>query len=87
MNVFREGKVHVRKEMCATCIFRPGNLMKLTPGRVAGMVEDAEKNQSAIICHDTLHTKRNAVCRGFFERHQTLPLALAQAMGTLTEQE
>jgi len=57
--------------------------MHLERGRVAGMVRDAQRNDSAIICHATLGTKANAVCRGFFDRYSTLPLRLAQVIGNL----
>lgn len=62
--------------MCATCIFRPGNLMHLRAGRVREMIDDALAHDSAIVCHSTLDAD-HAVCRGFFDRHQTLPLRLA----------
>ena len=35
--VFRDGAVHVRAEQCTTCVFHPGNRMRLPPGRLAGM--------------------------------------------------
>ena len=56
-NAYREGLVHVMGERCKTCVFRPGNLMHLATGRLAGMVRESEKAGSAIICHDTLGTK------------------------------
>lgn len=81
---FRDGKIHVQKKMCATCIFRPGNLMHLRPTRVAEMVEEAEEAQSAIICHDTLSGKQ-AICRGFFNKHKTMPLQVAERLGFIAE--
>ena len=83
MNVYRDGKVHVCQKMCKTCIFRAGNLMQLETGRVDGMVADAVANESAIICHSTLGGDENAVCRGFFDQHKTLPLKLAVAVGNI----
>jgi len=77
---FRDGKVHVCRAMCSTCIFRPGNLMHLEEGRVEQMVRDAKKKESAITCHETLDGKQ-AVCRGFFERHATQPLQIAERLG------
>lgn len=77
-NAYRDRKIHVCRRMCKTCIFRPGNLMNLAPGRVTDMVDDATRDQSAIICHSTL-SGDNAVCRGFFDHHPTLPLRLAVA--------
>jgi hypothetical protein len=84
-NVYRDGKVHVLSEKCPTCVFRPGNLMDLDPGRLAGMVKEATAAQTAIICHSTLpyHPKggdEQAVCRGFFDRHPTQPLQIAERL-------
>ena len=84
--IYREGKVHVMRVMCSTCIFRPGNLMHLQPGRVAGMVKEANAAESAIICHSTLSGDQ-AVCRGFDNLKSTFPLRLARAMGVVCEVE
>lgn len=66
--------------MCDTCIFRPGNLMSLEPGRVEGMVAEATANEGCIPCHDTLGPKAS-VCHGFFKRHATAPLQIAERLG------
>ena len=83
---YREGRVHVVKEKCATCIFHPGNLMELHHGRVAGMVQSALKHDSAIICHETLCGPRE-VCRGFFDAHRTGPLQIAERLGMIAFDE
>jgi hypothetical protein len=64
----------VLDQKCPTCIFRPGNPMKLRPGRVHGMVEDSLRGGGFITCHQTLPygghgDVRPAVCRGFFDAH------------------
>jgi hypothetical protein len=85
-NVFRDGKIHVMEKMCKTCIFRPGNLMQLEPGRVEGMVRDATADDSCIPCHSTLYLSgrpEHAVCRGFFDRHATAPLQIAERLGMI----
>ena len=54
--------------------------------RVAGMVDSATRDNSAIFCHSTLYGANdgnNAVCRGFFDRHATVTLRLASAMGVV----
>ena len=76
---FFDGKVHVLTEKCPTCIFRPGNLMRLQPGRVQGMVKQAMKKESCIPCHETL-SGDGAVCRGFFDRYKTQPLQIAERL-------
>jgi len=67
-------------ERCATCIFRPGNLMELRPGRVKEMVDAVNEADGCIPCHETLDDEIQAVCRGQFDTHKTLPLKLAEAM-------
>jgi len=79
---YRDGKVHVMKSMCSTCVFRPGNLMHLEPGRLDQMVRDAVKAESTIICHSTLEGAQ-ACCRGFFDRHATAPLQIAERIGLI----
>lgn len=85
-NVYRDGQVHVLSEMCSTCVFRPGNLMDLEPGRVAGMVREAKEADSTIVCHSTLYMEGidHAACRGFFDRHKTTPLQIAERMDLIT---
>ncbi len=87
--VYRDGLVHVMARMCDTCIFRSGNLMRLTPGRVASMVRECERQQSCIPCHKTTYGQEpgEAVCRGFFEKHATAPLQVAERMGVIAFQE
>lgn len=85
-NSFRDGRVHVLAEMCSTCVFAPGNRMRLEPGRLAGMVRSATEADSAIICHSTIYRDDvdEAVCRGFFDRHPTTPLQVAERLGYIT---
>lgn len=70
----REG-LRVCAEPCSTCIFRPGNLMSLQPGRVRSMIEQSLAADSFITCHKTLDGER-AVCRGFYDLHRTNSLGL-----------
>lgn len=79
-SVFRDGKIHVCSEMCDTCIFSPGNLMHLASGRVAEMVKEATRNESCIPCHKHLDSDA-FVCRGFFNKHPTAPLQIADRLG------
>lgn len=83
---YRAGRVHVCADLCKTCVFRPGNLMQLQPGRLRGMVEEAVEGGGGITCHATLDTSERAVCRGFFDRHQgdVLALELAVRLGVVS---
>lgn len=80
--IYVNGKVHVRRRKCETCIFRPGNLMHLEPGRRDEMVAKAEAVDGSIPCHS--HIRRGAdvepVCKGFFDLHSTMTLRLAAAL-------
>jgi hypothetical protein len=81
-NAYRNGRIHVCESKCETCIFYPGNRFHLDPGRLKQMVDGAIANDSAIICHSTLDGD-NAVCRGFFDRHKTSPLQVAERLGLI----
>lgn len=85
-NAFRDGRVHVLANQCSTCIFGRNRIRGLAPGRVAGMVLDARRNESAIICHATLTDGHdNAVCRGFYDLPRpTMPLQVAERLGMIT---
>jgi hypothetical protein len=82
-DVYRDGKVHVMERKCDTCIYRPGNLMHLEPGRKDTMQADAIRDQGVIPCHQTIHgsRKHESVCRGFFDvaKHEGL-LAVAERL-------
>ncbi len=84
--VFSDGKVHVLKRQCPTCIFRPGNLMHLEPGRVEDMVQGAGDN-GCIPCHSTIQgaATRQAVCRGYYDKHRNSLLQIAERMGYIEE--
>lgn len=87
--VYSNGKVHVMSEKCSTCIFRPGNLMNLEPGRVKEMVAGSLAEDAGITCHKTLYGQREqeATCRGFYDAYadQVTPLRMARAMGIIEE--
>jgi hypothetical protein len=85
-DVYRDGRVHVMRERCETCIFRAGNLMSLRRGRVRGMIDAAHEVGSAIVCHET-YEGPHAICRGFFDLHPTPALLLADALEVVTEVE
>jgi hypothetical protein len=86
-NIYRDGKIHVCKTECSTCIFRKGNLMHLQSGRVRGMIDESKAKEGAIVCHQTLGTDSNAVCRGFFDRYKTQYLQVAERLNMIEEQE
>jgi hypothetical protein len=81
---YRDGRIHVLADRCATCVFRPGNLMRLEPGRLADLVESNRAADSALTCNSTLYRDdvEPAVCRGYFDAYgdDSTPLRLAVAL-------
>jgi hypothetical protein len=68
------GKVRVLSHRCQTCIFRPGNLMHLAPGRCGQIVKANVAAGALLTCHSTLPYGDHpdfgpAVCAGFWARH------------------
>jgi hypothetical protein len=65
--------LRVMKDLCESCIFRPGNKMYLQPGRVKEMVEETRQDPFGHIpCHDTLPyssppQSKAAVCKGWWD--------------------
>lgn len=87
--VYSDGKVHVMAERCSTCVFRPGNLMNLEPGRLKQMVDQSVADGGGITCHKTIYggAEQEATCRGFLETHgdKVPAFRLAEAMGIIEE--
>lgn len=87
--VYSDGLIHVKAEKCSTCIFRPGNLMGLAPGRVKEMVDGSVAEGAGITCHKTLYgqAEQEATCRGFFDSYKDKVPAflLAECMDVIKE--
>jgi hypothetical protein len=87
-DVAQPGEIRLCSRMCDTCIFRPGNLMMLEPGRRAQMIRDARADEGHIVCHKTLDTEAPAICRGYADkadRGRSLALRLGRILGWLRE--
>lgn len=84
-------RVRLCERRCDTCIFRPGNLMRLSEGRLKDMVDSCVRNEGHVTCHDTLTGNDKglpgAVCRGW-EQHPQASRSMAvrymQATGLAT---
>lgn len=90
-NTYRDGKVHVLSEECATCIFRP-HTRPVSGKRVAGMVAETKDEAGAtVVCHSTLYKEvdEHAICRGWYDRlaDRDPILVLADKMGIIEFQE
>jgi hypothetical protein len=73
-------------EQCATCIFRPGNLMHLRPGRLRELTRETVAGDGYIVCHSTLpgaaaDDVKPAICRGFANRYSTNALRVFERLG------
>ncbi|MFJ3630774.1 hypothetical protein [Streptomyces sp. NPDC090112] len=69
--------VRICRDRCPTCIFRPGNLMHLEPGRLAKLTAHAIASEGHIVCHDTLGTGAGAICAGYAAHPQGAERSLA----------
>lgn len=72
-----DGRPRLLSAQCGTCILRPGNLMRLRPGRLAELMSEAlREGCQGMICHDTLpglapEGYLPAMCRGFYDAYGT----------------
>lgn len=67
------GAVPVFAERCASCVFRPGNMMRLRSGRLADLIAENRARGTALVCHLTTFGQRpelgEVLCRGFFDAY------------------
>ncbi|MCX3059566.1 hypothetical protein [Streptomyces beihaiensis] len=63
-------------DLCATCIYRPGNLAHLVAGRVQQMTRAAIAAEGHVVCHATTGTPQPAICAGY-ARH---PIGAARSL-------
>jgi hypothetical protein len=84
-------KTRLCREMCTTCVFKPGNPMHLERGRLKTLIDEALAAERFIICHSTLpHATSDpgvkpAVCRGFYDRYTTTALRMIAVMFGFTD--
>lgn len=93
---YRDGRVHVMSEKCSTRVFRPGNLMRLRPGRLKELTDHTQSTGIPFSCHQTLpyaeaeyvaHYGGAALCRGAVDvyGHESPTMRLAYALEVVTE--
>ena len=71
---------------CATCIFKPGNLMHLNPGRLREITSSFRRGEGYMICHDTVTYGAHpgagpAVCRGMYDKYSTQFTQIGDRLG------
>jgi len=61
----------VFKQMCSTCVFKPGNLMRLHPGRLKDIVDKNVARGTLLVCHTTTYDQapEEVVCKGFYDKY------------------
>lgn len=62
---WRTGVVRQCADLCATCIYRPGNLAHLAPGRAQQITQAAIAAEGHVVCHATIGTPQPAICAGY----------------------
>jgi hypothetical protein len=80
-----DNRVRVMVEKCDTCIFRPGNLMTLNPGRVADMTRSTDLNDTNVTCHKTLGTPLGAFCAGSVARQPGQLVRIAERLNGIVK--
>jgi len=86
------GKPRLLAEMCSTCVFRPGNLMRLRPGRLKDLIrQNTGPEAQGLHCHQTTYGQNPetglALCRGFYDRFGQLAnfIRVCERIGGFTE--
>ena len=87
VNIYRDGKVHVRDSECAQCLFSPD---RIVPGsRAAQIVRHTKSSDGAsFVCHRSqTQGEAEAICAGWWSRFATSDpiMQLAIARGIVVE--
>ncbi len=64
-NDYRNGRVHIQRAMCKSCIYGPRSPIGIE--RRTEMERSAERAGRCIVRHSTLGTAENAGCRGHLD--------------------
>ena len=83
----------VMREQCETCIFRPGNPMRLREGRLAEIVELNRETHTHLVCHQDhkfIAAKEDGrakemdragiVCRAWYDRYDSQAIQIAERL-------
>jgi hypothetical protein len=81
--VYRDGKIHVLKRQCATCIFWPDERAAVETERAAGMLAECIQTDTIVPCHEWMDTKTPVVCRGLFNQRKVAVLQIAERLGAV----
>lgn len=75
-----DGRPQALAAQCSTCVFRPGNQMRLQSGRLRDLVETNRATGAALTCHQTLSYGAHpevgqSACRGFLDAYPDVTVA------------
>jgi hypothetical protein len=77
-----QSRLHVKREQCSTCIFKPGNKMQLRAGRMADLTAETDARDANVVCHQTLDGI-GALCRGSVDRRPGQMYRIAERLNGL----
>lgn len=80
---YRDGRVHVMSRKCSTCVFRPGNLMRLRPGRLKELTDHTQATGIPFSRHQTLPYAESDYVDHY--GHDSTTMSLAYALDVVTE--
>lgn len=82
---------YVMREMCSTCIFRPGNPMHLRRGRLTDLIMQCDAADTNVICHKSANVggdiEVDAWCRGSVDRRPGQMVRILERLRLLQEVE
>lgn len=85
-------KPRLLAEKCSDCVFRPGNLMHLRPGRLKELIRQNTGPQAqGLHCHQTTYGQNPdtglSLCRGFYDGYGHLAnfIRVCERIGGFTE--
>lgn len=79
-------KPRMCREMCDTCILRPGSTLtaNLRPGRLKQLISEARQAETFVVCHSTFNAEP-AICKGFADTYSTNYLRILGRIGGFVE--
>lgn len=83
VNVYRDGKVHVRAEQCGNCLFSSSRLVSGQAARDI-VAESRDGNAGSFVCHrNQVSAEPEAICHAWWEAFadENWTLRLAKVMG------
>lgn len=83
--VYDKAGLHVMAEPCSTCIFKPGNLMRLDKGRVKDMTDSTDREDTNVVCHQTLGQPVGALCHGSVERRPGQMVRIGERLNAIVK--